>query len=67
MKLKFLSLALFFLSSTFLYAQDNNQSKLIGGMYVHSGYLSNINDFSYGLGGKISFKLSNCLRIGTEG
>jgi len=67
MKLKLLSLALLFLSSTFLYAQDNNQSKLIGGMYVHSGYLSNINDFSYGLGGKISFKLSDCFRIGAEG
>lgn len=67
MKLKLLTLILLLLSSKFLFANDNTQSKLIGGMYVHSGYLSNINDFSYGLGGKLSFKLSKYFRIGTEG
>ncbi|MCK9163088.1 MAG: hypothetical protein M0O93_01915 [Bacteroidales bacterium] len=67
MKLKLLTLILLLTSSIFLNAQDNNQSKLIGGMYFHSGYLNNINDLSYGLGGKLSFKLNNYLRIGTEG
>lgn len=68
MKLKFLTLILFFTSSLFLNAQENNNKpKLIGGMYVHSGYLSNIKDFSYGLGGKLAFKLNSNFRIGAEG
>lgn len=67
MKLKYFTLIMFLCSSLLLNAQDNNKPKLIGGMYVHSGYLSSINDFSYGLGGKISFRLNEYFRIGGEG
>ncbi|MFA7081032.1 MAG: hypothetical protein WC135_00310 [Bacteroidales bacterium] len=67
MKLKYLTLILLLSSTLILNAQNNNKPRLIGGMYVHSGYLSNIKDFSYGLGGKLAFKLNSKFRIGAEG
>lgn len=67
MKLKHIVLTLLLSSSYLLNAQDNSKAKLIGGMYVHSGYLGNIKDLSYGLGGKLSFRLNEYFRIGGEG
>lgn len=67
MKLRHFALIFFLISSLALNAQSNKKYKLIGGMYLHSGYLDNINNLSYGLGGKLTFGLNNYFRIGTEG
>lgn len=51
-----------------LKAQTNVPSpKLIGGMYYHGGYISSLENFTYGIGGKMSYKINNHLRIGGEG
>lgn len=40
---------------------------MIGGMYYHIGYLNKLNHTSLGLGGKISYRIHNNIRIGLEG
>ncbi len=54
-------------------AQEKENMKYSGGMFLHSGYIENsrqnqkISGFCYGIGGQISFHLSSHFRIGTEG
>jgi hypothetical protein len=68
---KIIALFLFVLISSASFPQERELFR--GGMFLHTGYqknnlnFPNVDGLIYGIGGKISFRFGEHLRIGTEG